>query len=64
MREFIAELVGTMILVACGLGSLAQQAFAENKNSTVIYAGFAFGCTLGGIITGKVSGKKAASKLN
>jgi len=58
MREFLAETIGTFILVVFGCGALAQ--FTLNVNSaattTSVNLAWSFAVTLGITISGKISG--------
>ncbi len=56
LKEFLAEMFGTLILVLCGTSAIAQKLFAGDLPIDV-YASFGFGFAIAGLIFGKVSGK-------
>ena len=57
-REFLAEAIGTFILVVFGCGSIAQYKFGKIIHLESISLAFGFGATLAGIMIGKVSGSE------
>lgn len=58
VREFLAETLGTFILVVFGCGSLAQFTLNPNPaaNTTSVDLTWGFAVTLGIIVSGKISG--------
>lgn len=61
-REFLAEILGSFILLAFGLASVAQFKFSKKEDpyqTSFISVNFAFGfgVTCAIIVVGKVSGK-------
>ena len=57
-REFLAEALGTFVLVVIGCGALAQYTLYPNAASTNTSVGLAWACAvaLGIIVSGKISG--------
>ena len=61
-REFLAEILGTFLLVVFGLASVAQFKL-EKQASEYAYSfisvnfAFGFGLTCGAVVIGKISGK-------
>lgn len=58
-REFLAETLGTFILVVFGCGALAQFVLNANASATTTSVNLAWGLalTMGIVVAGKISGK-------
>ena len=60
LKEFLAELVGTGVLLMFGCGCVAQSVLSEGDNGGMlsINIGWGLGVLVGVMIAGPVSGKK------
>jgi MIP family channel proteins len=58
LRQFLAELLGTFLLVVFGDGSIAQYAFLDppHKSFLSVCFGYGFGLMIGILVSGNVSG--------
>lgn len=61
IKEFLAEFLGTLLLVLFGCGSVAQYRLRKEESNSnpillTINLAFGFGLTLGILITSKISG--------
>ncbi|XP_059513137.1 aquaporin-7 isoform X1 [Myotis daubentonii] len=57
VREFLAELMSTFVMMVFGLGSVAHMVLGENFGSFLgVNLGFGFGVAIGVHVAGKVSG--------
>jgi len=57
-REFVAELLGTMVLIMFGCGSVAQSVLSHKANGEMlsINLGWGFGVLIGVLVAGPISG--------
>lgn len=56
LRVFIAEMFGTWLLLAFGLGSVAQLTFIGSTNPISVHLAFGIAVIVAIIVTGKASG--------
>ena len=59
IKEFLAEIAGTFVMLAFGLGSVAQLVLGKGNHNTILSVNLAwgFGVTMGILVAGKISGK-------
>ena len=56
VRQFLAETLGTFLLVMFGDGAIAQLNIARNNNFTNVALGYGFALMIGILVSGGVSG--------
>ena len=65
LKEFLAELLGTCVLLMFGCGSVAQSVLSGGDNGGMlsINIGWGLGVLVGVMIAGPISGKKRGTFL-
>jgi glycerol uptake facilitator-like aquaporin len=58
LREFLAELLATFVLIVFGCGSVAQAVLSRQEDNLSIHVSWGLAVLMGCVIGGKVSGTK------
>jgi glycerol uptake facilitator-like aquaporin len=58
-KKFLAEFLGTFLMMAIGLGGIAQSMILKTENSIQVNLAFGFGVMIAFIVTGRISGTKS-----